>query len=227
MKRWLILLTCVMVLGFSAEVKAKSKGVDVVRGSVAEGKGKKFRLFILSGQSNMAGLDHRNFVLPNLEKAFAGDEILIVKWSKGGQPIKNWMKGGKTQAFYTNLMNMVKKELGGRKPDSVSFMWMQGEADAKREDPKLYQPALTNLINQIRKDTGHKDATAVIGRLNKHSDSKGWNAIRDAQVATAKADPKVGWIDLDDLGKGLHYKKDGYQKMGARFVETTVKLLAP
>jgi hypothetical protein len=165
-------------------------------------------------------------MLPNLEKAFPGDEILIIKWSKPGQPIKRWMdEKGKTNQLYMNLMAMVKKELGNRKPDSVSFMWMQGERDAKKGDPKLYRLALTNVINQIRTDTNNQDATVVIGRLNRHLDSDEWNAIRDVQVAIAEADPKASWIDLDDLGKGLHYKDDAYLKMGARFVDATVKLL--
>ena len=85
-----------LMLVFALTLQAKSKGVDVLKGSVAEGKGKKFRLFILSGQSNMAGLNHQKYILPELEKAFAGDEILIVKWSRGGQPIKKWMMGGQT-----------------------------------------------------------------------------------------------------------------------------------
>lgn len=230
MKRILMLL-CVMVLGVSVEAKGKPEiqlwSVDVVRGSVAEGEGQKFRLFILSGQSNMARLDHRSFILPNLEKAFPGDEILIVKSSKPGQPIKRWMdEKGKTNQLYKKLITKVKKELESRKPDSVTFMWMQGERDAKKGDPELYRLSLKNLIKQIRKDTDHQNATVVIGRLNKHLESKGYNATRDVQVAIAEADPNAGWIDLDDLGKGLHYKDDAYQKMGARFVAATVKLLS-
>jgi hypothetical protein len=43
---------------------------------------KKVRLFILSGQSNMAGLDPKVSFTPAVEKAFADDEVIVVKHAR-------------------------------------------------------------------------------------------------------------------------------------------------
>ncbi len=105
---------------------------------------KKVRLFVHSGQSNMAGLDPRVSFTPAVEKEFAEDEVIVVKFAVGGQPIRRWYKkwqlpGGATEAktatkngdLYDQLMPAVTKSLGEKKPDSVAFVWMQGERDAK------------------------------------------------------------------------------------------------
>lgn len=48
----------------------------------------KTHLLILSGQSNMAGLDPAVSFTPTVRKALAGDEVIIVKHARGGQPIR-------------------------------------------------------------------------------------------------------------------------------------------
>ena len=49
-------------------------------------------LFILSGQSNMAGLKPENAFLPELKKLLPDADIQHVKFAKGGQPIRKWVK---------------------------------------------------------------------------------------------------------------------------------------
>jgi hypothetical protein len=58
----------------------------------AEAADKKVRLFILSGQSNMAGLDPQVSFTPAVTEAFAADEVIVVKSAQGGQPIRRWYK---------------------------------------------------------------------------------------------------------------------------------------
>ena len=48
--------------------------------------------FILSGQSNMAALKPEKSFLPELKELLPGDEIRHVKFAKGGQPIRKWVK---------------------------------------------------------------------------------------------------------------------------------------
>jgi hypothetical protein len=55
-----------------------------------------------------------------------------------------------------------------------------------------------------------------------------WDMVREAQVKVAEDDPRVAWIDTDDLnGKkdGLHYDKAGYAELGKRFAEAALKLI--
>lgn len=107
------------------------------------------RLFILSGQSNMAGLDETQTLIPTVEKAFPDDELIFVKDSASGQPIRLWYKDWKpvgdwtprdarsnpgNNNLYRRLMDSVKLAIEGKNIQSVTFIWMQGEADAKPTD---------------------------------------------------------------------------------------------
>ena len=49
-------------------------------------------LFILSGQSNMAGLRPEESFTPAVEAAFGKDHVIVVKDAQGGQPIRRWYK---------------------------------------------------------------------------------------------------------------------------------------
>jgi hypothetical protein len=49
-------------------------------------------LFILSGQSNMAHLDHRKTFVPVVTEAFGADHVVVVKSAFNGQPIRRWDK---------------------------------------------------------------------------------------------------------------------------------------
>jgi len=49
-------------------------------------------LFILSGQSNMAGLQPAESFTPAVEKTFGKEKVIVVKSGQGGQPIRRWYK---------------------------------------------------------------------------------------------------------------------------------------
>jgi hypothetical protein len=118
---------------------------------------------------------------------------------------------------------------------SVTFVWMQGEADANHKGyGEIYGAALDSLLAQLQSDLGRKDIDFVLGRISDFGNDKpaerpGWNIIRDAQVNFAKAAPdRRAWIDTDDLNgahNGLHYTKDGYQKLGERFAQKAIELI--
>lgn len=205
---------------------------------------KKVRLFILSGQSNMAGLDPRISFTPAVEKEFAGDEVIVVKHAQGGQPIRRWYKqwqlpagakegkaAGKNGDLYEPLMQAATKALAGRKPDSVTFVWMQGERDAKAGWQAAYYGALRGTIQQLRDDLKHPDIAVVVGRLSDQlNGDAGWDAVRAAQEKVAADEPLGAWVDTDDLndinGKNnLHYTKEGYAELGRRFAARACELI--
>lgn len=210
-----------------------------------EAADKKVRLFILSGQSNMAGLDPNASFTPAVMKEFAADEVIVVKHAQGGQPIRRWYKNWKLPAgapegkdpfppsgdFYTKMLEHVRRELGDKTPDSVTFVWMQGERDAKAGWQDAYYEALRGLVEQLRVDLEHQDIAVVIGRLSDHANGqKGWDAVRAIQEKVASDEPLGAWIDTDDLnpdvkGKGLHYSKAGYVELGNRFAAKAIELL--
>ena len=49
-------------------------------------------LFILSGQSNMQGLNPEESFTPAVENEFGKENVIIVKYALGGQPIRRWYK---------------------------------------------------------------------------------------------------------------------------------------
>ena len=206
------------------------------------GAKKKVRLFILSGQSNMAGLNPNISFTPAVRKAFADDEVIVVKSAQGGQPIRRWYK--KWQApegmtirpfkagdLYDTLMAAVRKQVGDRSFDSfasVSFVWMQGERDAKEKLSGVYAESMRGLIAQLRRDLGRPDMTAVIGRLSDCiKNNAHWEGVRKAQADVAAGDSLVAVVDTDDLNgprDGLHYTKDGYKTLGQRFADAAIAL---
>ena len=206
--------------------------------SILQGK---THLFILSGQSNMAGLNPKVSFTPTVKKLLAPDEAIVVKSAQGGQPIRRWYKAWKPAKgdqpkadgiLYERLIDAVKKAVGDKKYDTVTFVWMQGERDAKERHGEVYEKSFAGLVKQLSDDLGRDDLNFVIGRLsdcmNKNPGKSHWMEVRKAQVAVAEKDPRGAWVDTDDLNgpkDALHYNKEGYAELGKRFAEKAVELV--
>ena len=200
----------------------------------------KLHLFILSGQSNMAGLNPQISFTPTVTEGLTPDDVVVVKDAHGGQPIRRWYKmwkpagGGVPKGngdLYDRLMAKVRPTIARRKPDTITFVWMQGERDA-RNDGDVYEASLQGLIEQLRADLGRPDVNVVVGRLsdfgNGRADRPHWDTIRKVQAAVCEADKRSVMVDTDDLNgpkNGLHYTKDGYKTLGKRFAEAAIGLV--
>ncbi|MDE0740948.1 MAG: acetyl xylan esterase, partial [Planctomycetota bacterium] len=208
----------------------------------ADGK----HLFILSGQSNMAGLKPEESFIPAVEKEFGKDNVIVVKDAHGGQPIRRWFKqwkSAKGEAFkgagdlYDRLMGKVKASIKGQKIQSISFSWMQGERDAREKHSEVYAASLQGILDQLAADLGRKDINFVIGRLSdfdmQNKRYPHWTAIRKVQVDFSEASPRGAWVDTDDLNDGknrggkdikndLHYSAKGYVEFGHRLAASSI-----
>lgn len=207
-------------------------------------------LFILSGQSNMAGLRPNESFTPTVAKIFGKDRILVVKDAQGGQPIRRWYKNWKPAAgkkgpkatgdLYDRLLKKVQAAIKGQKLLSVTFLWMQGERDARERHGDVYAASLKGLVDQLETDLKRKDINVVIGRLSdfdmKNRRYGHWTKIREVQVQFAKTHPRAAWVDTDDLNDGLnrrgkkimndlHYSAEGYKTLGKRFAEEAAALV--
>lgn len=194
-------------------------------------------LFILSGQSNMKRLDPNKSFTPIVEKELGKDNIIVVKSAFGGKPILRWYKkwAGVMQKsnkvvkigdLYEPLMTKVNAAIKNKKIKTVTFVWMQGEADGvnKGNYSKFYKESLLGLLKQLRDDLKRDDMNYVIGRLSQWGmDKPSWVAIRKAQVEVAEASPHGAWVDTDDVDiNGVHYKGD---VLGKRFAEKAIALI--
>lgn len=204
-------------------------------------------LIIFSGQSNMAGLDPQRTCLPEFKKLLPDDEIVHVKFARGGQPIRKWVKTWDEIAkrnkleplndpavFYDTVLKEARDKIAEGKPTTITFLWMQGERDGKTGLAAAYQESMKTLIANLRKDLAAPEMNFVIGRLSDHLDQEQWNAVRAAQVKVAEDDPHGAWVDTDDTndkeknGKkwnDLHYTRGGYDLFGQRLARQAVRLI--
>ncbi|MEK6478704.1 sialate O-acetylesterase [Catalinimonas sp. 4WD22] len=206
-------------------------------------------LFILSGQSNMGGLRPQESFTPAVEAEFGSDHVIVVKSAYGGQPIRRWYKdwtppqGDEPKAqpdLYDSLINKVNATIEEEEIATVTFIWMQGERDAKEELAEVYEESLMGLYQQLRDDLGRTDINFVIGRLSDHDlESQNypqWPVMREIQVKVAESNPRFGWINTDDLNDGvnrkgdkikddLHMSAEGYVEMGNRFADKSIELI--
>ncbi len=201
------------------------------------------RLFVLSGQSNMQGVNPGASFTPVVKKAYPADDVIVVHYAVGGTPIRRWWKGWKGPQdasavgaekppgdLYATLMAKVKTALAGKTPDTVVFAWMQGERDAKSRLSASYEEALKGLIKAVRDDLKHPDVVVVIGRLSDHQKGQEqWDAVRAIQEKVATQEARGAWVDSDDLNgekNDLHCTKEGFTELGRRFAAKLVELLA-
>lgn len=206
-------------------------------------------LFILSGQSNMQGLKPEESFIPSVEMEFGKENVIVVKDAMGGQPIRRWYKkwkpsnGDQPQSapdLYDSLMSKVYSAIEKEDIATVTFIWMQGERDAREKHGDVYAKSLKGLYNQLRKDLKRKDVNFVVGRLSdfdlNNTIYPHCQKIREVQVKVAESNTRFGWVDTDDLNDGfnrngkeikndLHMSVDGYKIMGARFAEKSIQLI--
>ena len=182
---------------------------------------KPVHVFILSGQSNMAGMDPETGFVPEARKLFGNEEVVYIKVAKGGQPICRWVeewagianeKGmdarhierilkGEGVLFYQSILDQYKALLEKHpNPTSVTFCWMQGERDANGGADAAYKDALKLLITKLRHDLKRPDMNIVIGRIGDYAmDRPSCVAVRKAQREIVNEDPRGAWVDVDDL----------------------------
>ena len=221
--------------------------VEVGAEELADGGGK--NLFILSGQSNMAGMDPAISFTPAVSKAFGKENIIVAKSAYSGASIRSWAKSNHEDPpptrgrvpkvrghFYDTLIEKVKTAIKGQGLETVTLVWMQGESDLNNT---AYEAYLRALLEQLQSDLSFKTINIVIGRI---SDSgldnpkrlEGRLNIRKVQKEFAEAHPRGAWVDTDDLNDrevdgemihDLHYTKEGYRVLGKRFAEKSIALI--
>jgi len=213
------------------------------------GQNPETHLFVLSGQSNMAGLHPEDSFIPAVEAEFGAENVIVVKEAWGGQPIRRWYKNWKPAEgdtpvaegdLYDAMMSKVDSAITERSLDSITFVWMQGERDARESHGTVYGASLIGIMDQLKQDLDREDIHLVVGRLSDfdmHNERyPHWTMIRDVLVETAENFQKGAWIDTDDLNDGLnrqgneiendlHMSAEGYTVMGQRFADASIKLI--
>ena len=206
-------------------------------------------LFVLSGQSNMLGMDPAETFIPKLAQYFGANKIEVVKHADGGKPIRRWDKKwlatgaqnpNEIGDIYDTLLAKVKKQTAGQRYRSVTLVWMQGERDAREGLGDLYEQAFSNLLEQLKIDLAIDKINFVIGRLSdfdmKNQRYPDWTKIRQVQEQIANNSVSGTWVDTDDFNDGLnrkgkklindlHYSVNGYRELGLAFANKAILLV--
>ena len=214
---------------------------------MAQEEGK--HLFILSGQSNMVGLNPEASFIPTIDAEFGKKNVIVVKDAMGSQSISRWYKDWKSPNdsvpekrgdLYDQLMKKVFEAISNQKIASVTFIWMQGERDARMKFAEIYEKSLLGLNSQLSKDLKRTDVNFIIGRLSdfdmQNEKWPHWTMIRDIQRKVGESNQRFGWINTDDLNDGinkqgkeiqndLHMSEEGYKLMGKRFANKAIQLI--
>ena len=210
-----------------------------------EAADKPVHLFILSGQSNMAGMNPKVGFEPEAAALFPDPTVKYIKVARGGQPIRLWVENWneiakqhgidpekarakdkqKGTVYYQPILDQFGALLEQHpNPASVTFCWMQGERDAKENLDAAYADSLDQLIENLRRDLKQPEMNFVIGRLSDFgkSDNQPWESVRKAQVKVADGDPRGAWVDCDDLN---NKEKNGEMRDDLHYTKEGYELL--
>lgn len=214
-------------------------------GSFAHAADNPVHLFILSGQSNMAGMDPKLGFVPEAARLLPNADVAYIKVAAGGQPIRYWVAEwdaiakshgidpdkarardkNKGTLYYQPILDQF-AELQKKHPNpaSVTFCWMQGERDAKENLDEPYSDALKQLIANLRRDLKQPNMNFVIGRLSDFGQENDlpWQAVRKAQVDLSNEDPRGAWVDCDDLNNKV---KNGVATNDLHYTKNGYELL--
>lgn len=206
-------------------------------------------LFILSGQSNMENLHPQSSFIPTLKRTFGANQIIVVKEAKSGRAIRGWVKDWTPEEgpmpedngdVYDRLIESVKKAIQKKQIQTVTFIWMQGERDAKEGQGNLYRESLDKLIDQLKADLGRDEINLVIGRLSdydlQNEKAPHWTLIRTIQTEFVRDHPRSILVSTDDLNDSLDYEgneinndlhlsEQGYTILGQRFADAAISLI--
>ena len=69
--------------------------------------------------------------------------------------------------LYDRLMGKVTAATRGRDIRTVTFLWMQGEKDARLGNADIYAESFGRLLDQLRDDLDHEGVNYIIGALER------------------------------------------------------------
>ena len=133
----------------------------------------------------------------------------------------------------TPLLAEVKAAIAAANAQSIrlrprALAWVQGESDANQQDAAVYQQALGQMIEALRKEI---DAPGLIAMLAVNTRfGAGKNAfmprIVEAQKALAGKDPACVYVDTSSaaIANAVHFNAEGTLAVGRQFAEALLKM---
>lgn len=215
-------------------------------------------LFILSGQSNMRDPLPGSFQQV-VAQTFGADKVIVVSHAHPSQSIRRWYKKWSLPAglvedvkpgqnpppngnIYDELMTRVNKAIQGRPIATVTYIWMQGEADAENGWGEVYEESFYGVLDQLKADLKTDKVNYVLGRINDYwlpsNGVRHGDIVRGIQQKIGDAHSHGDWVDTDDFNRGLnpwnvyqicdgHFPTPAYRVLGERFARKACLLIDP
>jgi hypothetical protein len=210
--------------------------------------------FILTGQSNMSGPLPETFQAC-VEQVFGKNKVVVAKHNRPASPIKSWYKNwtppegqtdekpegkGKGNGWvYDELIGKVKQSTKGKKIATTTLIWMQGETDADKGFGSVYEKSFYGVLDQLKNDLQLQQINFVVGRISDYYlPAKDGVLVRTILQKMGEAGANSGWIDTDDLNRGVntwggfifvdgHFPLPGYRVIGQRFARKACLIIDP
>ena len=208
------------------------------------------RLFCFPDSPTCRDIDPEGFT-PLIEKAYGKENVIILQHAIGGNHTQMVERmetpdGNKPEELGDIYDDLIKKTIPlikGEKLESICFIWMQGERDARMGWGNLYEDALFGLHAQLARDLQWKpeELIFVIGRLSdfdlENKKYSHWTKVRGIQSKVTAQKENWHLVNTDDLNdrinrKGrminndLHYSADGYKILGQRFAKSCIEAIS-
>ena len=113
----------------------------------------------------MAGLDSDISFIPAVSQKFDAGNVIVVKYALGGQPIRRWQKDWSLREgddpkqigdLYDQLLSKVTPAYEGKKVQTVTFLRVQGERDAREGLADRYIDSFVGIIIHSRGSSNAK-----------------------------------------------------------------------
>jgi hypothetical protein len=89
----------------------------------------------------------------------------------------------------------------GKKVQTVTFLWVQAEREAREGLADRYIDSFAGIIIQLEGVLQREDINIVMGRLSdlnmENRTYPHWTRIRDLQVVFAVSKPNTAWVDTE------------------------------
>lgn len=160
-----------------------------------------------------------------ISRAFPNDKHIIIKHVATGSSINQWLPGSRLFDGLLRQRGFVKvstqaNQIVNKKVDAV--IWMQGERDARdATNANRYESNLKRFIMGVRRQLNSPRSVFIMGQVNPEDRAFHMlETVKQAQVNTQRALPRVKLVSTDGLGKiydNVHYNTQGQMELGKRF----------
>lgn len=153
----------------------------------------------------------------------------LVPTSCGGSSIDHWLPGvyfGQTKSYpYDDAIARTKRALQDGTLEAI--LWRQGEADASVEKAAAHAEKLATLFKRFREEFDAPNVPVLVGELFPNQPSKGYDAIRDAQLQVVKELQPAAFVSAEGTKLNpdkVHFDRESQIEQGKRFYKALLEL---